>query len=192
MTNGVAAPQPQLPKDVYGFFVGNIDQQAVQRVANGLMLATNNGVERVHMLFQSSGGIIGDGICMYNIFRSVPVDVILYNVGTVASIGVLAYLGADQRKSTANATFMIHRTTFSPIGATADRLQAAANTALLDDQRTEKILHDCVNLPQDKWDVHKVADLWLSADDASKAGIVTDIAEFSPPLGSQLFYLGPS
>jgi ATP-dependent Clp protease, protease subunit len=76
---------------------------------------------------------------------------------------------------------MIHRTSFSPMGATADRLQAAANAALLDDQRTEKILHDCITSSEEQWKVHKVADLWLSAEEALKAGIVTDIADFAPP-----------
>jgi ATP-dependent Clp protease protease subunit len=192
MTNGVPAQAPpKLPKQIYGFFAGPIDQQAVQRVCSGLMAAINGGVEEIHMLFQSSGGIVGDGIFIYNIFQTAPVDIILYNAGTVASIGVLAYLGADKRRTTRNATFMIHRTSFSPVGATSDRLQAAANAAALDDQRTEQILHDSVTLSQEKWDVHKVADLWLSADEALNAKIATEIADFAPPMGSQLFYLGP-
>jgi ATP-dependent Clp protease, protease subunit len=192
MSNGIPLQQSQPMKNVYGFFAGMIDQQAVQRIANGITIATNNGVEQVHMMFQSAGGVVGDGICVYNIFRAAPIDIILYNVGTIASIGVLAYLGADERKASKNAAFMIHRTTFSPAAATSDRLQAAANAALLDDQRIEEILHSGVTLSPEKWDVHKVADLWLSADEAVKAGLATAIADFAPPIGTQLFYLGPT
>jgi ATP-dependent protease ClpP protease subunit len=53
-------------------------------------------------------------------------------------------------------------------------------------------LHSDVTLSPEKWDVHKVADLWLSADEAVKAGLATAIADFAPPIGTQLFYLGPT
>jgi ATP-dependent Clp protease protease subunit len=197
MTNGIPIPpgfpqHPQPPIDVHGFFAGQIDMQAVQRIANAITLTSNNGVKRIHMLFQTAGGTVGDGICIYNMLRTAPVEVILYNAGTVASIGVIAYLGASKRKTSANATFMVHKTHFSPVGATADRLLSAADTALLDDQRIEAILHEHIKeLPDDKWDVHKGADLWLSADEALKAGLATEIGDFAPPKGVQLFYLGP-
>jgi ATP-dependent protease ClpP protease subunit len=190
MTNGTAAPQLQVPKHVYGLFAGPIDQQAVQRIANALILAVNNGVETIHLLFQTNGGVVPDGVCLYNLFKSIPLDIALYNVGSIASIGVIAYLGADHRKSCTNATFMIHKTYFSPIGATANRLLAAADAAFIDDQRIEGILHSHITLPQEKWDIHKLADLWLTANEALTAGLATEIANFDPPSGTQLFYLG--
>ena len=66
---------------------------------------------------------------------------------------MIAYLGADVRKSTSNATFMIHKTYFSPPQATAERLQSAANAALLDDGRIESILHQDVKLSDEKWEI---------------------------------------
>jgi ATP-dependent Clp protease, protease subunit len=191
MTNGILPQAPQPLKEVYGFVVGVIDQQAVQRIANAVTIATNSGVEWVHLLFQTSGGMVGDGICVYNIFRAAPMTIKLYNAGSIASVGVIAYLGASERNTSANATFMIHKTFFSPIGATSDRLQAAANAAILDDQRVESILHKHISLTEESWGTHKVADLWLSADEALKVGLATKIEEFSPPKGQTLFYLGP-
>jgi ATP-dependent Clp protease, protease subunit len=164
----------------------------VQRFANGLTLAANGGIKRIHMLFQTNGGMVPDGICLYNIFRSAPIEINLYNAGSIASIGVVAYLGAQKRKASQNATFMIHKTHFSPIAATANRLQSAADAALLDDRRIEGILHaHMASLPKEKWELHTVADVWLSADEALDAGLVTQIEEFKPPKGVQLFYLGP-
>jgi ATP-dependent protease ClpP protease subunit len=57
----------------------------------------------------------------------------------------------------------------------------------LDDQRTETILRHHLKMPDDLWEVHKSADLWLSAEEAVKYGLATDIAEFAPPFGSQVF-----
>jgi ATP-dependent Clp protease protease subunit len=58
---------------------------------------------------------------------------------------------------------------------------------MLDDQPTERILRAHLTLPNELWDVHKVADLWLSAEEAVKYGLATEIADFAPPKGMQLF-----
>jgi ATP-dependent protease ClpP protease subunit len=179
------------PKKVFGIFAGNVDQTAVQRLSNTISIASQQGVHEIHLLFQTQGGTVGDGICIYNIFNAAPMDIHLYNAGCVASIGVIAYLGADFRKTTKNAAFMIHKTTFSPTAATVDRLQSAANAALIDDKRVEEILTTHITLPQDKWDMHKVSDLWLSAEDAIEAKMADTIEEFSPPYGEALYYVGP-
>jgi ATP-dependent protease ClpP protease subunit len=182
--------EPSKPKQVHGIFAGAIDQIAVQRLANMVSIASQQGVDEIHLLFQTAGGMIGDGICLYNLFRATQIEIFLYNAGNVASIGVIAYLGADYKLSSANAAFMIHKTVFSPIAATVDRLQSAANAAALDDQRIEAILHEHINLAKDKWDIHKISDLWLSADDAVKAGLASEIGNFSPPMGEQIYYVG--
>jgi len=52
MTNGVA---PDAPKEVFGMFTGPINQAAAQRISNAMTLAINNGVEGIHLLFQSDG-----------------------------------------------------------------------------------------------------------------------------------------
>jgi ATP-dependent Clp protease, protease subunit len=191
MTNGVistpATPQPQMPAEVFAAFVGTIDQASVQRIIAGLGAAMANKVQRVHLLFQSTGGTVADGICLYNFLHRLPVEISLYNIGTVASIGALAYLGAKIRKTSSSATFMLHRTQISPLGATAERLQAFAKNVTLDDARTETILRARLRLLDDLWEIHKVADLWLSAEEAVKYGLATEMGEFAPPFGTQIF-----
>src|SRR5690348_14907235 len=106
----MGSTQVQIPPVVYAMYIGNIDQEASQRLASAFATASANGVTEVHLLFQSTGGVIGDGICLHNLFQTLPFDLTLYNTGCVASIAVIAYLGAKSRKSSAYATFMIHRT----------------------------------------------------------------------------------
>ena len=93
MTNGVA---PDAPKELYGMFAGPIDQAAAQRISNAMTLAINNGVEGIHLLFQSGGGNVGDGIYIFNLFRSLPISLTLYNAGSIASVAVIAYLLWEQ------------------------------------------------------------------------------------------------
>ena len=182
MTNGVAPA-----KEVYGIFTGPIDQAAAQRISNAMSLAINNGVEGIHMLFQSGGGNVGDGIYIFNLFRSLPISLTLYNIGSIASIAVIAYLGAAKRITTSNATFMVHRT---PVGATSGKLQSADNTAILDEKRIESILQSKLKLPEDKMKLRSVADLSLSADEAVAAGLATSIGDFMPPKGQLMFCIG--
>jgi ATP-dependent Clp protease protease subunit len=185
MTNGII--NPATSTDVFAIFVGTIDQPALQRIFNGLAVATANKVPQLHLLFQSTGGTVADGVCLYNFLRHLPVEISLYNVGTVASIGAIAYLGAKTRKASASATFMLHRTHIGHPSARAEQLQAMGKSVALDDQRTEAILRQHLKMPDELWDVHRTADLWLSAEEAVKYGLATAIAEFSPPFGAQVF-----
>jgi ATP-dependent Clp protease protease subunit len=163
----------------------------VQRFFNAFTIATNNQVTHVHLLFQCAGGNVADSICLYNFFQGLPIDLTPYNAGSVQSGGVIAFLGAKHRKCSTHATFMIHRTWATLQAATADRLKAMAESLLLDDERTERILGEHVKIPQEKWETHKAFDLWFSADEACSSGLATEIGEFAPPVGTTLFTIGP-
>lgn len=185
----LGSPVAPPKNEVYGFFAGVIDQQAVQRICNGIAVASSNNVDHIHLLMQSTGGHPGDGICLYNLFRNLNTGLTVYNCGQISSIATLAYLGARNRKTSAHATFMIHRTYANPVGATSDRLQSVTQTLLLDDQRTEAILREALELTDDQWTSHKYQELWLSAADAIKCKLATEIGEFAPPIGQKLFSL---
>lgn len=162
----------------------------MSRVANAVAVATGNGVTHCHIAFQSSGGSVPDGVALYNIFKTFPIPLTLYNIGSVSSAGVLAYLGALDRAASSLSTFMIHRTMSPAFGMTSERLRAAVRSVEIDDGRTEEILK-AVSLTQEHREIHKIADLWLTSDEAKTVGLVTRIAEFGPPKGTQMFYLGP-
>ena len=69
----VARPTPSA---VYAVFAGAIDQAAVQRMFVGLGAIMNNQIAQVHLLLQSSGGSVSDSVCLYNFFRSLPIDLV--------------------------------------------------------------------------------------------------------------------
>ncbi len=179
---------PILPAEVYAVFCGPINQDTVQRIFNGLTTASANKVQRMHLLFQSNGGTVGDGICLYNFFKTFPVDLILYNVGAVQSIAVIAYLGAKTRKTSARALFMLHRTS-SPAQATmAVTLKGVAKSLTLDDQRAESILKESVTLlGNEQWSNLDYYDFFFSGEEAVKIGLAHEIGEFSPPSGTQIY-----
>lgn len=179
---------PQIPTEVYAVFAGGIDQGAVNRIFANLAGAMERKFEKVHLLFQSFGGVVGDGVCLYNFFKSLPIELTLYNVGAVQSIASIAYLGAKKRKTSAHATFMIHKTVISIANLTpADRLKAVTESMALDDKRTDTILRSHLKLPDTQWDNLSRNDLVFSGEEAIKIGLATEIGEFAPPPGTQIF-----
>jgi ATP-dependent Clp protease, protease subunit len=186
---GIFAGVPAGPPEIYGVFCGNVDQASVARIMSGMATAINNRVPRLHLLFQSSGGLVGDGVCLYNFLKALPIPLTIYNVGSVSSIAALAYLGAEERKVSAHATFMLHRTYASPQAAGAERLQAIAKGLLLDDERTETILRQHLTLDEGRWAEHRSNDIWFSAQEAVDAGFATSIGDFAPPKGSLVYSL---
>ena len=139
MTDSSVATQAQPPNEVYGIFAGAIDQAAVGRVGNAIAIACSNRVTHIHLAFQTSGGTVPDGVALYNVFRSLPVSLTLYNIGTIASAGVIAYLGAAERAVSSHGTFMIHRTTSPAIGVNSERLQSIIQSVAMDDARMDAI-----------------------------------------------------
>ena len=118
----------------------------------------------------------GDAIYLFNLFRSLPISLTLYNAGSVASIAVIAYLGAAKRITTSNATFMVPFFVTSP--------------AIVEEKQIESSLQSKLKLPEEKLKLRSAADLWLSADEAVAAGLATSIGDFMPPKGQRMFYTG--
>lgn len=182
-------PSVPLPSDVYVVFAGNIDQAALERIFQGFNAAFNNGIKNFHLLLQSSGGGIGDGVCLYNFFKSLTMDLTIYNCGTVASIAAIAYLGAKRRKVSAHASFMLHRTQTTTQSANTSSIKALAESAVLNDQITETILRDNLNLPEDKWTELDRNDLFFTAQQSVEYGFAHEIGEFAPPVGTRIYTL---
>lgn len=184
----MTTPQAALPSDVYATFCGGIDQASLQRLFAGFATAMEAKVGHVHLLFQSTGGYVNEGIALYNYFSTLPIPLTLYNAGGVSSIGTIAYLGAQKRKVSAHATFMIHRT-YRQEFATAARLKTATQNLVIDDQRTEAILRKHVTLTDEQWTALDYQDVMLNATDAIKAGFAQELGEFAPPFGQQVYNL---
>jgi ATP-dependent Clp protease, protease subunit len=183
LTSLSPVPAPNL----YAVFSGEINQDSTKRFFKAISAATAKNVRHIHVLMESYGGFVGDGICLYNFFKSLPVDLTLYNAGAVQSIATIAYLGAKYRKASARAAFMIHRTLVSPQLANSAKLHAVAKSITIDDERTESILREHLQLSKEEWDALNYTDLHFSGAESLNIGLVQEIGEFAPPSGSQLW-----
>ncbi|MEO8450030.1 MAG: ATP-dependent Clp protease proteolytic subunit [Gemmatimonadota bacterium] len=182
----MTAPAATQPVDFYGTFCGPIDEGSAFRLCHWLDLASQKQSPSVHLLFQSSGGNVGDGVFLYNYFRSLPFKLTIYNAGSVSSVATVAFLGARHRLVSHAATFMLHQTMFTGLPATAQQLQARVTSLALDDQRTLSILRQHLTLEPARWDDLNGNEVWFSADEAVRIGMADGIADFSPPAGTPI------
>jgi ATP-dependent Clp protease, protease subunit len=177
----------QLPTEIYATLAGNVDGPMVQRVFQACATAINGGVKTVHLLIQSTGGFVGDGIALYNYLRNLPLTLIAYNAGSVQSVAVILFLAAKQRKASETANFMIHRPySTAQVGATAPQLELLTDGIRADDERMDNILRGIIKLPEEKWKLHQYGNLTISAKEALQFGLIDEIGDFKPPDGSQI------
>lgn len=173
--------------ELYATLAGRIDDQVVKRLFDRLAEMVRDGTPRLHLMIQSTGGIINDGIALYNYLKNLPIEITSYNAGTVQSIAVIVFLAAKKRCASRSATFMLHKATFySGAPTTSVQLNAATQSLLVDDGRIENILKQTISMPEDKWNVHRFTDLFVTAEEALAYGLIDEIADFAPPAGAML------
>ncbi len=171
---------------MYAVFCGNIDQDSAKAVSNLLAAVSFDGPERLHLLFQSTGGFISEGIYLHNLFRSLPYDLWIYNAGQVSSIAALAFLGAKHRIVEKHARFLFHRATQNVQLGTVEQLETVVDSLTKDNARVEDILRANLTLTDELWEKHKTTDLVLTAEEGVSCGAANSFGAFEVPIGAKL------
>lgn len=172
-----------------GYFTlsGDVNSDMVQRVFRATDSMTARGITTVHLLLQSHGGFISDGICLYNYLSNLPIRIVTYNGGAVASIAILLFLAGQERHASRTGRFMLHKSHASvPGGARPDMLRIIAEGLEADDRRTESILRQSVSLSDAQWAIHATSDLHLTSEMALETGLIHSVADFFPPTGEHV------
>jgi ATP-dependent Clp protease protease subunit len=186
--NTVTESTTAAPPDAYAVFCGPINEDSARDLISNLATATTRK-QNVHLLFQSSGGSAGDGVCLYNFFRALPIELTIYNVGSVCSAGVTAYLGARRRITSARAVFMIHRVTTRPGDVMGVIIPGITKNLVLNDDRCESILKENVTLlGGEKWSNLDYYDFFFSGKEAVDMGLAHEIGEFTPPPRTSVYH----
>ncbi len=185
----VSDPNLRPSQDFFALFSGVIDQNTVQKFFKNFALITQQKAQNMHLhlLIQSNGGTISDGIALYNLLKSAPLDVSVYNSGSVQSAAVICFLAGKRRVASRHAMFMLHRPTCAPQLMTTDELESVLTSLKIDGQRLDSILRSHLNFSEAQWSDFRNKEFWFTADDALKHGLITEIGEFSPPKGTQVF-----
>ncbi|MBC7490081.1 MAG: ATP-dependent Clp protease proteolytic subunit [Glaciimonas sp.] len=173
---------------LYSMLNGDVNPDMTIRMFRAVSDMSKLGAPDSHLLIQSPGGFVEDGIVLFNILNNLPFKLYTYNGGAVQSIAVLIFLAGAYRACSATATFMIHRSAggANP-GTSPATMKIIADRLIANDIRVESILRQRITLTDAQWKMHAESDLHLTAAEALACGLVHEIKDFAPPTGSQVF-----
>jgi ATP-dependent Clp protease, protease subunit len=179
------------PKVAYVGYVGMIDSAGATRIASIVNQAVNEQFDAVYLCMSSPGGYIGDGIFLYHHLKSLPIQVIVHNTGTVASIATTLFVAGSIRYCCPQSIFMMHPVTVGANGSqmASGLLQSALESALRDEQRTENILREGTRIPEEMLSARRTGDVYLTAPDALEYGLVHEVRLFTLPPGNKIFQI---
>ena len=174
-------------KTAYYGFTGIIEPGSATRIASAFNLAVNNSYDEIYLCLSSTGGLVADGIYLYNHIRSLPANVIIHNIGTVASIAMAVYVAGSERKCSGHGVFMMHPTEMPQQGnMRSERLQDLLNMALADDQRTEDILRQRTSIPDDTLSARRSREVFITPQQAVEFGLSDAVCDFTLPAGNEI------
>lgn len=184
-------PEPtNSSNEIYAIFSGEINAAVVQRFLTNITLATQNDIQKVHLLIHSEGGTIVDGIFLHNLLKGCGIEIVTYNCGSVSSIAVLPYLAGSTRVASDSAAFLIHKSsqTFSgPV--TADTIDIAASEVKNNDAKIERILRAHLTLSEERWSIHSKRNLVINAQEALEANLIHEIKEWCVAPGNRVYLI---
>jgi ATP-dependent Clp protease, protease subunit len=184
------SPPPVLPPDIqHVTFSEEINEQSAARFIHWLNLLSLDSRPRhaaIHMLFNSSGGMIVDAINMHNYVKGYPSDVpiTMFNSGGVQSAAVLVFLSAAHRIVCPYAKFLLHPAIWKSAGGlNSEQHRIVSRSLAKNDKDIDDILKTRINMSAAKWKQARRHQLEISAQEAVDFGLADEIGEWSVPEG---------
>lgn len=106
---------PNVPKILYLNLYGLITDNSVKATINVCSTIQSQEMkpETIYFLLSSQGGFIDPGITLYNFLRSLPLELVMHNVGAVDSIANVIFLAGNKRYASPNSSFLFHGPTWT-------------------------------------------------------------------------------
>jgi ATP-dependent Clp endopeptidase proteolytic subunit ClpP len=129
---------------------------------------------QIDLHINSPGGVVFDGITIYNLIKQHPANVTTYIDGLAASIASVIALAGDKVIMAENALYMIHNPWGMAIGPAEDMRKQAD---VLDKIRGSMTLAYTSKSDRSENEIHSLmdAETWMTAEEAKEAGFVDEI-----------------
>lgn len=130
----------------------------------------------IQLLLSTYGGNVYDGLALYDAIKASKTKVDVIIGGKAMSMGAIIMLASETRKAYRNTTFMVHEIASLHFGKLGDM-----ENNLGELKRLQKILWDIITsetkITQKQLDdiYEKKKDWYLSAEEALKLGLITEI-----------------
>jgi ATP-dependent Clp protease protease subunit len=195
----VPAPGMQIPgaqtlrgKTAYVSFSAEINAHTTESLIAMMADFANQGVAEVQLLLSTPGGVVMNGINLFNVLRALPFKLVTHNVGNVDSIGNVIFLAGEDRYAAPHSTFMFHGCQANtPPGTQLDskRLREVLDNIDADELRIASIVEQRSKLDEAQIRTFFREAHTMNAAEAVGAGIIDEIRDVQIPAGSPVVAL---
>jgi ATP-dependent protease ClpP protease subunit len=176
---------------IYVSFSAEINVHTTESLIATMANCAHARPAKVVLLMSTPGGVVMNGMNLYNVLRAMPFKLVTHNVGNVDSIGNAVFLAGEERYACPHSTFMFHGVAagFEAGPVEAKQLRERLDGIKADELRIGSIIEQRTNLTH-----REVAALFREArtKDAAQAvsaGIVHQIEDVKIPPGSPIISL---
>jgi ATP-dependent protease ClpP protease subunit len=188
----VGQPQIAPGATIYVSFSAEINAHTTESLIAAMANCANVRPAKVVLLLSTPGGVVMNGMNLYNVLRAMPFKLVTHNVGNVDSIGNAVFLAGEERYACPHSTFMFHGVAAGFEGGgqlEAKQLRERLDSIKADELRIGSIIEQRTNLTH-----REVAALFREArtkdaTQAVSAGIVNQIEDVKIPPGSPIISL---
>jgi ATP-dependent Clp endopeptidase proteolytic subunit ClpP len=149
---------------------GGVTAKSFQKELSGIKAS------QIDLHINSPGGVVFDGVTIYNLIKQHPATVTTYIDGLAASIASVIALAGDKVIMAANALYMVHNPTGLAMG-TANDMRSLAD--VLDKIAGTMVGTYVSKTGQSEADIKAMldAETWMTADEALEYGFIDEISE---------------
>ena len=172
-------------------FSAEINPTTTENLIAAMANCANSKVQTVCLLLSTSGGIVMNGLNLYNVLKGMPFELIVHNVGNVDSIGNVVFLAGAKRYATQNATFMFHGVGFTAPNSRLEEknLRERLDGILNDQKRIGSIISQHTKLTGQQIARFFRQAQTKDANFALSSGIIHDIRDVQIPKGCPVISL---
>ena len=160
-----------------------VNKKMAQQIMSQLILMEAENDDDIKMYINSPGGDADAGFAIYDMMRFIRPKVKAICVCVAASAAVIILLGAkrENRFSLPNARVLIHQPSTGIHGTAAD-IQIEAIEILKCREKINRMIATETGQTMEKVGLDTKRNLWMSAEDALKYGLVSKIIQTSSDL----------
>ncbi len=131
-------------------------------------------VDIINVHINSYGGVVSDGLAIYNTLRNHKAKIKTYNDGFACSAASVVFEAGDERIASNASLLLIHNAWMNTAG-NSDQLRKDADDLEKITQASVEVYKDCTNLTEEEIKALMKAETWILPDDALAMGFATSI-----------------
>ena len=178
-----------ITKPLFISFSAEVNQNTAENLMGIFAQRLNQGTKDFYLLLSSPGGSVMNGITIYNLLKSLPINLTTHNIGIVDSIANVIFLAGKTRYAVKNSSFLFHGVGFD-INQPTRFEEKNIKEKLKMIQRDQKLIVDIIT-EQSQYTQAEIEKMFLGADtrtpeQAKEKGLIHDVKEANVPEGVEV------